>query len=204
MRLKAVIKRVTTEGKTNLSSSEGWKETRNGDSYPVSRVGEIRDSEIIFDLKSKQRQFWWKGITLTEVSWRGNGVESISKCKINLRKMSSFSSVQFSRSVVSDSLWPHELQHARLPCPSPTPGVHSNSRPSSRWCHPAISSSVAPFSSCPHYKRKGSVKAGAQMQTEIETWWWNCVHVFFRHFISRENSNQSHEPIVGFKDKTRQ
>ena len=157
MRLKAVIKRVTTEGKTNLSSSEGWKETRNGDSYPVSRVGEIRDSEIIFDLKSKQRQFWWKGITLTEVSWRGNGVESISKCKINLRKMSSFSSVQFSRSVVSNSLRPHELQHARLPCPSPTPGVHSNSRPSSRWWHPAISSSVAPFSSCPHYKRKGSV-----------------------------------------------
>ena len=51
-------------------------------------------------------------------------------------------SVQFSRSVVSDSLWPHELQHARPPCPSPIPGVHSNSRPSSRWCHPAISSSV--------------------------------------------------------------
>ena len=60
-----------------------------------------------------------------------------------------FSSVQFSRSVVSDSLQPHELQHARPFCPSPTPGVHSNSRPSSRWCHPAISSSVVPFSSCP-------------------------------------------------------
>ena len=57
-------------------------------------------------------------------------------------------SVQFSRSVVSDSLRPHESQHARLPCPSPTPGVHSNSRPSSWWCHPAISS-VVPFSSCP-------------------------------------------------------
>ena len=55
---------------------------------------------------------------------------------------------QFSRSVVSDSLRPHELQHARPPCPSPTPGVHSNSRPSSQWCHPAISSSVIPFSSC--------------------------------------------------------
>ena len=58
------------------------------------------------------------------------------------------SSVQFSRSVVSDSLWPHELQYSRPPCPSPTLGVHSNSRPSSRWCHPAISSSVVPFSSC--------------------------------------------------------
>ena len=59
------------------------------------------------------------------------------------------SSVQFSRSVVSDSLWPHESQHARPPCPSPTPGVYSNSCPSSRWCHQAISSSVVPFSSCP-------------------------------------------------------
>ena len=59
-----------------------------------------------------------------------------------------FSSVQFSHSVVSDSLWPHESQHARPPCPSPTPRVHSNSCPSSRWCHPAISYSVIPFSSC--------------------------------------------------------
>ena len=58
-------------------------------------------------------------------------------------------SVQFSHSVVSDSLRPQESQHARPPCPSPTPGVHSDSRPSSQWCHPAISSSVIPFSSCP-------------------------------------------------------
>ena len=50
---------------------------------------------------------------------------------------------------MSDSLRPHELQHARPPCPSPSPGVHSNSRPSSRWCHPAFTSSVVPFSSCP-------------------------------------------------------
>ena len=60
-----------------------------------------------------------------------------------------FSSVQFSRSVVSDSFWPHELQHARPSCPSPTPRVHPNSCPLSWWCHPAISSSVVPFSSCP-------------------------------------------------------
>ena len=51
--------------------------------------------------------------------------------------------------VMSDSLQPHESQHARSPCLSPTPGVHSTSRPSSQWCHPAISSSVIPFSSCP-------------------------------------------------------
>ena len=61
------------------------------------------------------------------------------------------SSVQFSHSVVSDSLRPHESQHARPPCPSPTPGVHSDSHPLSQWCHPVISSSVVPFSSCPQY-----------------------------------------------------
>ena len=61
----------------------------------------------------------------------------------------SFLAVQFSRSIVSDSLQPHESQHARPPYPSPTPGVYSNSSPSSWWCHPAVSSSVVPFSSCP-------------------------------------------------------
>ena len=60
-----------------------------------------------------------------------------------------FSSVQFSHSVVFNSLRPHESQHASSPCPSPTPGVHSNSRPSSQWCHLAISSTVVPFSSLP-------------------------------------------------------
>ena len=59
------------------------------------------------------------------------------------------SSVQFSHSDVSDSLPPHELEHDRPPCPSPTPGVHSDSCPSSRSCHPAILSSIIPFSSCP-------------------------------------------------------
>ena len=58
-------------------------------------------------------------------------------------------SVQFSCSVISDSLQPHGLQHARPPCPSPTPGFYPNSCPLSQWCHPTISSSVIPFSSCP-------------------------------------------------------
>ena len=60
-----------------------------------------------------------------------------------------FSSVQFSHSVVFDSLWPRKPQHTRPSCPSPTPGVHPNPCPLSRWCHPSISSSVVPFSSCP-------------------------------------------------------
>ena len=68
---------------------------------------------------------------------------------IMLYTLNLHSSVQFSRSVMSDSLWPHESQHTRPPCPSPIPGVYPNSCPSSRWCYPAISSSVIPFSSCP-------------------------------------------------------
>ena len=69
------------------------------------------------------------------------------------QKIASVSSVQFSHSVMSNSLRPHELQHARPPCPSPSPRVHSDSRPSSPWCHPAISSWVIPFSSCPQSLR---------------------------------------------------
>ena len=65
------------------------------------------------------------------------------------KSIMSFSSVHFSHSVVSDSLWPHESQHARPPCPSPTARVYPNSCPSSPWGHPAITSSVIPFSFCP-------------------------------------------------------
>ena len=80
------------------------------------------------------------------------------------------SSVQFSRSVVSDSLRPHELQHARPPCPSPTPGVHPDSRPSSQWCHPAISSSVVPFSSCPPIPPSISIRVFSNESTLHLRW----------------------------------
>ena len=80
--------------------------------------------------------------------------------------MMQLSSVQFSRSVVSNSLWPHESQHTRPPCPSPTPAVHSDSHPSSQWCHPAISFSVVPFSSRPQ-----SLPASESFpMTQLFTW----------------------------------
>ena len=83
--------------------------------------------------------FWhcWWGCKLVQPLWRA------------VWRFLQFSSVQFSRSVVSNSLRPYKLQHARPPCPSPTPGVYPNSCPLSRWWHPTISSSVVPFSSCP-------------------------------------------------------
>ena len=75
-------------------------------------------------------------------------------------------SVQFSCSVMSDSLRPHESQHARPPCPSPTPGVHSDSRPLSHWGHPAISSSIVPFSSCP----RSLPASGSFPMSQLFTW----------------------------------
>ena len=81
-------------------------------------------------------------------------------------KFYTLSSVQFSHSVVSDSLWPHELQHVRPPCPSPNPRVHWDSRPSSQWCHPTISSSVIPFSSCP----QSLPASGSFPMSQLFTW----------------------------------
>ena len=77
-----------------------------------------------------------------------------------------FSSIQFSCSVVSDSLRPHESQHTRPSCPSPTPGVYSNSCPLSQWCHPAISSSVVPFSSCP----QSLPTSGSFLMSQLFAW----------------------------------
>ena len=120
-------------------------------------------------LQMLRAAFRWLSVTLGPHGATVNILRvEIEKCDWNRRKRCRaqslkewhrISSVQFSRSVVSNSLRPHESQHARPPCPSPTPRVHSDSCPSSRWCHPAISSSVVPFSSCPQ-----SLPASASFQ----------------------------------------
>ena len=84
-----------------------------------------------------------------------------------------FSSVQFSHSVMSNSLRPHESQHTRPPRPSPTTGVHSNSWPSSRWCHPVISSSIVPFSSCP----QSLPASGSFPVSQLFTWGGQSIGV---------------------------
>ena len=81
-------------------------------------------------------------------AWKQLEMIILSKVRQEGKEKYQIISVQFRHSVVSDSLRPHGPQHARPPCPSPTPGVYSNSSPSSQWCHPTISSSVVPFSSC--------------------------------------------------------
>ena len=90
-----------------------------------------------------------------------------------LKGFHSFSSVQFSHSVVSNSLWPHGLQHARPPYPSPTPGIHPIPCPSSQWCHPTISSSVVPFSSCP----QSLPASGSFPMIQIFTWCGQSIGV---------------------------
>ena len=84
-----------------------------------------------------------------------------------------FSSVQFSCSVMPDFLWPHEPQHARPPCPSPTPGVHPNPCSLSWWCHPTISSSVVPFSSCP----QSFPASGSFIRSQLFTWGGQSIGV---------------------------
>ena len=84
-----------------------------------------------------------------------------------------FSSVHFSRSVVSNSARSHELQHARSPCPSPTPGVHPNLCPSSWWCHPTISSSIVPFFSCP----QSLPASGSFPMSQLFTWGGQSIGV---------------------------
>ena len=99
---------------------------------------------VIAALKAKPLSLWTSAFKIPLTPWE---VSTRRFCP--LVNLGTFSSVQFSRSVVSDSLQLHELQHARPPCPSQTPGAYSNSCPLSQWCHPAISSSVVPVFSCP-------------------------------------------------------
>ena len=100
-------------------------------------------------------------------------------------------SVQFSHSVMSDSLRPHESQHARPPCPSPTPRVHSNSYPSSWWCHPAVSSSVIPFSSCP----QSLPVSGSCPMSQLFAWGGQSIWSFS---FSTSPSNE-HPGLVSFR-----
>ena len=91
---------------------------------------------------------------------------------------------------MSDSLWPRESQHARPPCPSPTPGVHSNSHPSSWWCHPAISSSVVPFSSCP----QSHPASGSFPMSQLFAWGGQSIKVSASASVLPKNT-QDYSPL---------
>ena len=110
-------------------------------------------------------------------STEGKKGEQVSLCLFHL-------SVQFSCSVVFNPLWRHESQHARPPCPSPTPRVHSNSRPLIRWCHPAISSSVVPFSSCP----QSLPASGSFQMSQLFAWGGQSIRVSASTLVLPKNT----------------
>ena len=151
--------RVNKEGDVTLHGWQGWR--GGGSRFHWAGKQDCCHSEF-----KRMSPGWLQGIShakhsreeLSAQNKKCRGLEQEGNWQAQGRNATSgkesydkpqFSSVHFSRSVVSDSLRPHESQHARPPCPSPTPGIHSDSCPSNQWCHPAISSSVIPFSSCP-------------------------------------------------------
>ena len=106
-----------------------------------------------------------------------------------------FSSIQFSRWVMSNSLQPHESQHARPNCPSPTPGVQPNSCASNRWCHPAISSSVVPFSSCP----QSLPESGCFPMSQLFAWGGQSTEVSaLASFLSKKSQGWSPSEWTGW------
>ena len=126
--------KIQNQGTKNVKSSQPWREGNNTVFNSLLSFLHLR----IFLLS-------------TTLSFSDSAFSSIPFCMVkcrNMKRPECTDLIQFSRSVVSDSLRPHGLQHTRLPCPSPTPRACSNSCPSSQWCHSTISSSVVPFSSC--------------------------------------------------------
>ena len=110
-------------------------------------------------------------------------------------------SVQFSRSVVSNSLWPDGLQHARIPCPSPTPGAYSNSCPLSQWSHPTISSSVVPFSFClQSFPASGSFQ---MLQLQHQSFQWTPRTILLKDGLvgspCRLTDSQESSPTLQFQ-----
>ena len=113
------------------------------------------------------------GLTFSCWIWINRETVLSKNVRGHLENLDSVQYSKFSCSVKSDSLWPRESQHSRPPCPSPTPRVHSNSRPSSRWCHPAISSFVVPFSSCP----QSLPASGSFPMSQLFTWGGQSIGV---------------------------
>ena len=141
MSCKITLSKIVCVSLVNLSSGPVYR-ARIGESRNATRRRISTSPTLGKSTSGPHSYFIYK-------SWMVNGPTSKDFGGGKKPKWHYSYSVQFSRLIMSDSLWLHELQHTRPPCPSLTPRVYSNSCPSSQWCHPAISSSVVPFSSCP-------------------------------------------------------
>ena len=143
-------------------------------------------------------QIFEAALLIISLTWKQRRCHLIGEWKINcVISRGMFSSVQFSHSIMSDSLRPHESQHARPPCLSPTPGVYPNSCPWNRWCHPAISSSVVPFSSCPQFL----LASGSFPMSQLFAWGGQSIGVSASasgeyYSALKRNELQSHGGIL--------
>ena len=144
--------------------SLSWKSPGEGKGYPLHYSGLENSMDWTMGLQKVGHN--WAEFIYTFTNHVPFFVKPVGFSNINY-------SVQFSHSVMSNSLWPHEPQHARPPCPSPTPRVYKNSCPSSWWCHPAISSSVVPFSSCPQF----FLASGSFPMSQLFTWGGQSIGV---------------------------
>ena len=156
MRLKAGYVRNSIK---MINCEPNWSEKREKIQLSISVMRELtyyRSFRYLEELR--EWEIYGKTVeTVSDFIFWGSKITADGDCSHEIKSslllgrkvMTNLSSVQLSRSVVSDSMQPHELEHTRPPWSSPTPGVHSDSRPLSQWCHPAILSSVVPFSSCP-------------------------------------------------------
>ena len=143
---------------------------------------------------------FWAGESGTCKSVGKGSVELVLKLHL-LGIHISVASVQFSHSVMSNSLWPHGLQHTKLPCPSPTPGACSNSGPSSRWCHPTILFSIVPFSSClQSFPASGSYISSLVINWRSENWLQVHPVLFSGQFLN--NPQHCTIPYIGGPSKS--
>ena len=132
----------------------------------------------------------WRWQSCGKNMWKGLCPLSDRRDPQNCSDDMCISSVQFSRSIVSGSLRPHGPQNSRLPCQSPTPRVHPNSCPSSRWCHSVISSSVVPFSSCPQsFPTSGSFQMSQLFASGGQSW----------NFIFNIRPSNEHPGLISFR-----
>ena len=162
--------------------------------------GPITSCQIDGETMETVRDFIFGGSKITADS---DCSHKIKRCLLLGRKaMINLTSVQFSCSVMSDSLWPHGLQQSRPPCPSPTPRAYPNSCPLSRWCHPTSSSSVVYFSSCPNPSQYwGGQSIGVSASPSVlpmDAQDWSLLGWMFGSPCSQRDCQESH-PTPQFK-----
>ena len=200
-KLKSLLMKVKEE-----SEKDGWKLNIQKTKIMVSSP--ITSWQIYRETIETVRDFILRGSKITADGDCSH--ESKRRLLFGRKAMTNFRLVQFSRSIMSDSLWPYGLQHARPPCPSPTPGVYSKSCPLSQWCHPTISFSTVPFSSrFQSFSASRSFQMNQFFASRGQSWLTFTFHFFrleTKHnlliaFFIAVNIKEAFPSYLGFRSK---